>query len=151
MLTRRSILLAAGSVPFAGAAAAQETTLAPRYGTASLSPGFLPDPYVRRVQAGGNIRLDSVFRSCPGWVDGRPDVNLVWSGGSSLHISVRSPVDTVLLVNCANGRWHCNDDSRGHEPAISFGYGTRGRYNIWVGTYERELAWVDLLISEFQS
>jgi hypothetical protein len=149
MLNRRTILFAAAAAPIVGAAIAQETTLPPRFGTQSLAPGFTPDPYPLRIQAGGNIRLESVFRGCPGWVDSRPDFNVIWSGGSRLSFTMRSNVDTVLLVNCAAGRWHCDDDSRGQNPVISFGYANRGRYNIWVGTYERQLAWVDLLISEF--
>jgi hypothetical protein len=148
MLTRRHLLSAAPMAALAAPAAAQEAGLPPRYGTITLSPGFMPDPHVRRVQAGGGISLAERFRSCPGHVDNRPDVNLVWTGGSRLFISVRAPVDTTLLVNGADGRWYCDDDTEGHNPRVVFNPGQRGQYNIWVGCFDKQLAWVELRISE---
>jgi hypothetical protein len=132
----------------AGPAFAQEPGLQARYGTVTLSPGFEPDPFIKRVQAGGSINLAQRFQSCPGHVDQRPDVNLVWAGGSRLFLSVRSSIDTTLLVNGANGRWYCNDDSDGHNPRVVFNPAQRGQYNIWVGCFEQQLAWVELRISE---
>lgn len=148
MLTRRLLLSAAPAAALALPAAAQEAGLEPRYGSISLSPGFMPDPFVKRVQAGGTISLAQRFQSCPGWVDQRPDFHLTWSGGSTPHITVRSAVDTTLLVNGANGRWYCDDDTDGHNPRVVFNPAARGRYNIWVGCYDRQLAWVELRISE---
>jgi hypothetical protein len=111
----------------------------------------MPDPFVKRVQAGGSINLAQRFQACPGHVDQRPDVNLIWSGGSRLFISVRSQVDTTLLVNGADGRWYCDDDTNGHNPRVVFNPGQRGQYNIWVGCFEQQLAWVELRISEMPS
>lgn len=148
MLMRRLLLSAAPMAALVGPAAAQEAGQPPRYGTVTLSPGFMPDPFVKRVQAGGNIDIAQRFRACTGHVDQRPDVNLVWSGGSRLFITVRSQVDTTLLVNGADGRWYCDDDSDGHNPRVVFSPGQRGQYNIWVGCFEKQLAWVELRISE---
>ena len=65
MLTRRHLLsaapMAALAATAAGPATAQEASLPPRYGTITLSPGFMPDPFVKRVQAGGGIDLAARF------------------------------------------------------------------------------------------
>ncbi len=148
MLSRRHLLAAAPMVALAAPAFGQEANLPPRYGSITLAPGFMPDPFVRRVQAGGGIDLSKRFQACAGFVDQRPDVNLAWAGGSTIFITVRSSVDTTLLVNGADGRWYCDDDTNGHNPRVVFNPGQRGQYNIWVGCYERELAWVELRISE---
>lgn len=135
---------------FSGAATAQPNySTAPRYDTIRLNPGFDPDPYIVRVQAGGSIDTCESFRRCAGWVDHRPDVNIVWSGGSDLYLRVRSRIDTTLLVNGPSGEWYSNDDTYGHDPAIRFRNARRGRYNVWIGTFERErLFWTELEISE---
>lgn len=115
---------------------------APRYGTVSLSSGFLPDPRSVEVEAGGstNVRTE-VGGSCRGYVSAsKPDVDLNYTAGSyPLYIYALSSRDTTLVVLDAAGNWHCNDDfssEGGNNPGVVLHNPPSGNYNIWVGTYE---------------
>lgn len=122
-----------------GAAQAQNWQLRPSFGSISLSAGFLPDPRVRTIQAGGDLRLNPTG-GCPGggYIANAPDYRLHYrSGGYALSFYVRAPRDTILLINDPQGRWFCNDDYSGLDPAIRFGNPLSGQYDIWVGTYGR--------------
>ena len=58
-------------------------------------------------------------------------------------------IDTTLVVNAADGSWHCNDDFDGLNPAITFEAPASGQYDIWVGVYgEAGVAPAGLYISE---
>ncbi len=119
--------------------AAQNWRLNPSYGSVSLNAGFMPDPRTRTVQAGGNVRINPAG-DCPGggYVANAPDYRLNYrAGGYALSFYVRAPGDTLLLINDPQGRWFCNDDYSGLDPALRFGNPASGQYDIWVGTYGR--------------
>lgn len=126
---------------------------APHFGQIQLRAGFLPDPYVRNVTAGGTHDLRRCFSgNHAGFVTVRPDFDLYWNGRSSrLTIAVESRADTILLVNDPQGRFFYNDDYRGLNPALIFNNPLPGLYNIWVGSYDgsrRNPA--RLIITEYQ-
>ncbi|TNC73782.1 peptidase S1 [Rubellimicrobium roseum] len=106
----------------------------PSFGQIDLSAGFMPDPYVRNITAGGRYDLAGCFGS-NGWggsVASKPDFDLYWSGNSSaLTISVNSGSDTVLLINAPDGEWYYSDD----PAAITFRSPQQGLYDIWIGSY----------------
>ena len=110
----------------------------PYFGQINLNAGFMPDPYVRNITAGGTNNLTGC--GAPGWagyVTRRPDFDLYWNGQSSqLTIAVTSVADAVLLVNAPDGTWYYNDDYRGTNPAITFQNPAPGLYDIWIGTYD---------------
>lgn len=128
--------------------------LAPNYGTVQLRAGFLPDPHVRALLAGGSLNAASLGGRCVGWITRRPDYRLSWTagpGGRPLIFTVRSAADTTLVVNDASGNWHCDDDGGGNfDPMIRFNAPRSGQYDIWIGTYHREGGFppADLRISE---
>jgi hypothetical protein len=129
--------LAAGIA--AAPAAAQNINARAAYGSVSLSAGFLPDPYVVNVRAGGDWYFTTT-RTCQrgGWFANAPDFRLNYrAGGYQLSVYAVGPGDTMLLVNDPFGGWHCNDDYSGLHPAIVFNNPASGRYEIWVGTYNR--------------
>jgi hypothetical protein len=107
----------------------------PTYTTLNLQAGFEPDPRTIQVQAGGDFDAAALGGACIGMVNGRaPDVDINYRAGSfPLNIYARSSADTVLVFNDPQGRWHCNDDTHGLNPAISFPRPESGNYNIWVG------------------
>lgn len=121
-------------------AEAQNYNLRPSFGSHSLVAGFVPDPWVRSgIQAGGDNRF-SGSGGCPGggWFANAPDFSLHYNaGGYALTFYVRAPGDTMLLINDPNTRWYCNDDHDGLDPVIRFGNPSSGRYDIWLGTYNR--------------
>jgi hypothetical protein len=128
--------IAAGSAP----AAAQDYSLQPSFGSIRLSSGFLPDPYERRLTAGGAIRAQDRFSNCRGYIANAPDFSLYYTAGSQdLFINVDSGADTTLVVNGPDGRWYCDDDGADSplNPLLHWQTPQSGRYDIWVGTYSR--------------
>ncbi|MDX2275346.1 MAG: peptidase S1 [Hyphomonadaceae bacterium] len=122
----------------ASPASAQDYSLNPTYGTASLTSGFTPDPYVVNVRSGGSINAAGIGSPCAGFIANAPDVRLQFSAGSlPLIISAASSSDTTLVVNAPDGRWYCDDDSgnNGLNPMVRFNNPSSGQYDIWVGTY----------------
>jgi hypothetical protein len=151
---RLPALLAAllGGLLAAGAAGAREPNYmaAPTFGTVTLAGGFVPDPNVTMVEAGGADRVPDLGAGCLGHITAAaPDLDLRYTAGAyRLHLYVRSTVDTTLVVNAPDGSWHCADDEDGPDPVVSFGRPQSGYYSIWVGTYGSATAAALLYISE---
>jgi hypothetical protein len=112
--------------------------LPPTYGSVDLAAGFMPDPYEVGVYAGGTIASDGVLAGCyAGWIAEAPDFRLNFTAGANPRISIQvtSREDTTLVINDPSGGWHCNDDSNGLNPNITFSPPSSGQYDIWVGTF----------------
>lgn len=118
----------------APALACPDWQAAPSFGQIDLYAGFMPDPYVRNITAGGRYDLAGCFGSY-GWggsVASKPDFDLYWSGSSAqLTIAVNSGADAVLLINAPDGQWYYSDD----PAAITFSNPQQGLYDIWIGAY----------------
>ena len=101
----------------------------------SLSAGFLPDPVTIDTYSGGGNDASSVGRNCVGRIGDGPDVVLNFrSSGGRLAIGVVSSSDTSLIINGPDGRYYCNDDTNGLDPALVWGSNApSGQYDIWVG------------------
>ena len=134
----KTLLAAVLAVAATGAAACPNWQAAPSFGQIDLNAGFLPDPYVRNITAGGRYDLAGCFGS-NGWggsVAASPDFDLYWNGASAaLTIGVNSGSDTVLLINAPDGQWYYSDDASGSNPAITFANPQPGLYDIWIGAY----------------
>ncbi|MDX1421209.1 MAG: hypothetical protein R3181_14685 [Rubricoccaceae bacterium] len=129
------LTVALATVALASAALAQPTPdAAPTAGTATLAPGFAPDPYAMDVMAGGSVEAAEAAPDCPGFVDAAPSAVLAYGGNESVDLFVRASTDTVLLVHTPSGEWLCNDDDEGLNPGLVVGP-TAGRYAVWVGTF----------------
>ena len=75
------------------------------------------------------------------------------SGGRSdatLTFTTESNTDTILLINDPNNRWYWDDDGgNGLNGKIRFRAALPGRYDIWVGTFDRgNFTKVRLLMTE---
>ncbi len=128
----------------ATAASAQDWSLNPNYGTASLNPGFLPDPHNVNLTAGGGVDAGNV--GCSGMISNAPDYRLQW-GGNRIRIGATSGSDTTLVINAPNGQWYCSDDANGLDPELVLN--GSGQYDIWVGTYGGGYSDATLYISEY--
>ncbi len=85
-------------------ALSQDYSLDAAYGNVELDAGFLPDPYVVNLNAGGELSASSLANGCVGYIANPPDVQLTFQAGSSpLYISVLSESDTTLVVNLPSG------------------------------------------------
>ncbi len=114
----------------------QNPSLDPNFGSAKLRVGFLPDPFARKVIAGGEVRTK--LGGVTAWVSKQPDFKLFYEAGSApLTIHVESGADTTLLINLPDGTWVADDDSGGNfNPLLRFARPQSGRYDIWVGTIQ---------------
>ncbi|WP_425230038.1 hypothetical protein [Sphingomonas sp.] len=127
------------------------------YGARTLNGGFTPDPFRAAVTAGGELDASTLGGACRGWIARAPDYKITYnpSSGSSLPlvVSVASGSDTMLAINDPNGNWYCDDDSgEGVNPALRFTHPVSGRYDIYVGTYERGVSpSAQLRVSELSS
>lgn len=133
------LIIAGVAVLVAGAAHAQDYTLPPTFGEASLQAGFVPDPQSIEMTAGGPINAaQAIGGGCNGYIADAPDFRLFYSAGSTYDLTLfaRSTADTTLVVNAPDGSWHCNDDADGFDPAVGFDGPLSGQYDIWVGTYQ---------------
>ena len=127
---------------------AQDYSQAPTYGETSLAAGFMPDPHEISLTAGGgvNTATEGPAPVC-GFVAAAPDYRLQWGGGS-LNVYAVSDADITLLINMPDASWQCSDDFNGTNPALSLANAPAGQYDIWVGTYNGEMAAATLKISE---
>jgi opacity protein-like surface antigen len=147
---RALLALALSAALLAPAAQAQDVSAEPHYGSVRLAGGFLPDPHVTDVVAGGTVEVNR-GRCTYGHVSHAPDVDFYYDGNGArtLYIYAVSGRDTIVLVNTPNGAWACDDDSYGDgDPILVIPAAASGLYNIWVGTYGDDMADATLFISE---
>jgi hypothetical protein len=124
----------------------------------ALNEGFTPDPLRLPVTAGGELDIGRCA-GVPGkgWVARLPDFSTMYRtkggrrSGETLIFTTNSNTDTILLINDPSGRWHWDDDSgSGLNGRIRFRNALPGRYDIWVGTFDRGLTKVQLIITEIE-
>jgi hypothetical protein len=134
----------------AGRAATQDRDLAPTFGSVKLKAGFSPDPFTKKLEAGGEIQTK--LGGVTAWVAKAPDFKLFYEAGTfPLSIHVESAADTTLLINLPDGSWVADDDSGGMlNPLIRFAKPQTGRYDIWVGTIANKSAPAVLKITELK-
>lgn len=107
------------------------------YGDVALAGGFTPDPYVVELTAGGAADASGLSAGCAGGIGSRPDVRLVFEAGAlPLNIYATSAEeDLTLVVRDPSGRYLCNDDFEGLDPAVLIDRPASGTYEIWVGVW----------------
>lgn len=136
----------------AGAATAQDSSLTPNFGTATLRAGFQPDPHVVELRAGGDQDASRI-NGCAGMVSRAPDYRVNYTAGSGLALTFRvnSSADTTLVINGPDGRWSCNDDTGGSlNPGIVYRSPASGQYDVWVGVFGSDTPTARLRITEME-
>lgn len=118
------------------------------YGSVNLSSGFLPDPFIKSLVAGGGTV--TTLGGVRAHVATAPDFKLHYTSGNlPLTFRVESSSDTTLLINLPDGTWIANDDAGGGlNPLLRLERPQSGRYDIWVGTYGSQPASARLIITE---
>jgi serine protease Do len=127
----------------------------PYYGSLALEAGFLPDPSVTDVTAGGSVDVSYLGDGCVGYAAEAPDLRLTWGGDSNelrIFFSAVDDEDATLVVNLPDGSWVCNDDSAsGLDPMVVIDAPLGGQYDIWVASYSRrEYISGELNVTELQ-
>ena len=136
----------------AGSTAAQDASLTPNFGTATLRAGFQPDPHVVDLRAGGDQDASRIS-GCAGMVSRAPDYRVNYTPGSGLALTFRvnSSADTTLVINGPDGRWSCNDDTGGSlNPGIVYRTPLSGQYDVWVGVFGSDTPTARLRITEME-
>lgn len=109
------------------------------FGQRALSGGFMPDPSTVSIVSGGSLNASSMGlgSGCMGYVTRQPDFILNYRDAASfLRFYAVSGGDTTLVINDAQGNWHCNDDSNGGlNPTVDIRNPSSGQYDVWVGSY----------------
>src|SRR5436190_20191450 len=83
--------------------------LKPTYGSVTLKSDFRPDPFTKKLVAGGSI--ETKLGGVKAHVAKAPDFRLHYTAGKyPLRIYVESKGDTTLLVSLPDGQWVGNDD-----------------------------------------
>lgn len=125
-----------------------DPNLPPSYGAVKLNAGFLPDPFTKDVQAGGELRTN--LGGVNAHVAKAPDFSVQYTAGKyPLAFTVKSVGDTTLLINLPDGSWLADDDSAGGvDPLIRIAQPKSGRYDIYVGTYQKDIVAATLHITE---
>ncbi len=131
-------LVIAALIVAAASADAQDITVAPANGIASVRQGvpFAQDFSVTVAESGESGPVANAA-GCSGMYDlTRPELNLRVEGNARpLRLYARSSSDTVLMVRTPSGEWLCNDDSDGTNPSLSLEPAAPGIYHVWVGPY----------------
>lgn len=114
-----------------------------------FNEGFLPDPQVRQVMAGGDFEVHEGDCSY-GYLSEDPNLVFFYSanGASRLYIYAESETDVTLLVDdLENVR--CDDDSySGTNPLVVLDDTAGSVVGVYVGTYSGGTAPARLYVSE---
>ncbi|MCA9577986.1 MAG: hypothetical protein KC668_21275, partial [Myxococcales bacterium] len=125
--------------PAGAPAAAMPTAAVPTGGaptTATLAPGFMPDPHVLTGTAGGTMQANQMNPACRGYVTPTPNHIINASGNfPSLRLVGSAQQDTTLVVRTPTGAFLCDDDGGGERNPLVQGAFPPGAYQVWVGTY----------------
>jgi hypothetical protein len=81
-----------------------------------------------------------------------PHVRLNYQAGSTFPLNIYAysrSSDLFLIVQLPSGRFACNDDYSGLDPAVLIERPRSGTYNIWVGVFGLGSGDGTLAISEF--
>lgn len=135
--------LSVSEIGFGGVDRRLDVAGEPVFGAHRLEGGFLPDPAVYEVRAGGpadlSVSLADVETAegyCTGHASRTPSLRLTYDGAGPLHVSMVSETDTTLAVNGPDGRWSCNDDGLDFpNPAVSYADAAPGVYDIYAATF----------------
>lgn len=119
---------------------AQDLDTEPLYGSSTLASGFIGDPLVVALDAGGPDSVTRLGTDCLGYITSdQPDYVLEYEAGNSeLGFFTDSDIDTTMVINDPRGNWQCNDDAAvlpGTNAGISFNTPVSGTYHIWVGSF----------------
>lgn len=153
-ITRRcQVTLATTLFALPGLAMALNVDADGLFETLSLEGGFLPDPVVIELEAGGSFDARTLGGECVGFInEGSPDVAFDFSSPTApVNLYALSDADTTLVVRAPSGQWLCNDDTHGLNPLVRLAKPAPGRYAVWVGVFNPgQFPPAELRISEFE-
>ncbi len=107
---------------------------APTFGEVAVTSGFGAQDF--DLQAGGMVDAFATNDACAGFIADVPDYTINFQdAGNALTLSVRSEVDTTLVVIAPDGSVNCNDDDVDLNPGLTIANALAGPYAVFVGTF----------------
>ncbi len=144
MPTRRTLALVTLAALALGApvAARQEAPDA-LFGAYTLTPGFLPDPFIVSAVGGGPLDSASLGlpEGCLGSISEAPTAVFTYTEApSGFRVFFLGDADATLIVEAPDGSTSCSDDAYGLDPALEFQGAQAGSYRVWIGAFGAESA-----------
>ena len=117
----------------------------PLFGSIKLQRGFIPDPHVVAMVAGGTVNTADLDVNC-GFTASFPTFAFDLTGGASetflrIFYTANDGTDTTMVMYTPEQKWLCMDDSTfgsKKDPVIEFEYAPSGKYVIWLGTKQSD-------------
>lgn len=115
----------------------------PGFGAVTIAPDELSEPFFTDIVSGGSVDVAYLGDNCVGYAASNPDFRVQLSDDMAnlniMFFASEDNADTTLIVNAADGEWHCNDDSSldSLDPGITFNTAPAGQYDVWVGSFNR--------------
>jgi len=107
-----------------------------RYGNFTVGAGFTPDPQTATGVSGysdaGRVDAATFGVQCTGFIDTTPDHTITVTSSVTLRLTVKSEIDSVLVIRGPAGTF-CDDDSAGGLNAQINALFTPGEYEVYVG------------------
>ena len=131
----------------------------PRFAETTLVEGFLPDPALFQVEAGGPVDLSVALADemtaagwCYGMVTREPSVRVIYDGSGPLHVSIESigsEGGAALAVNTPDGSWHCDSSGAvGIDGLLMLEGAGAGVYDIYAGSFDDRRLPATIAVSE---
>lgn len=117
----------------------------PLFGSIKLQRGFIPDPHVVAMVAGGTLDTADLDVNC-GFTSSFPTFAFDLTGGASetflrIFYTANDGTDTTMVMYTPEQKWLCMDDSTfgsKKDPVIEFEFAPSGKYVIWLGTKQSD-------------
>ena len=118
----------------------------PLFGSIKLERGFIPDPHVVAMVAGGTVNTADLDIDC-GFTSSFPTFAFDLRGGASetflrIFYTANDGTDTTMVIYTPEKKWVCLDDSMygsKKDPVIDIEYAQSGKYVIWIGTKQSDI------------
>lgn len=126
------------ATPTPGAVTTLSFSLAPVYGSVTLTSGFVSDPYSVGITAGGPANVSYLGGGRSSYTTAAPGFSANYTSGAfpALRFYFVGGGDTTMFINTPSGGYVCVDDSFGTlNPTIDFNSPPSRRYDIWIGSY----------------
>jgi len=109
------------------------------FGSVNVSAGFVLDPTLLTLIAGGSVPANTLQEDCAGHISSAPSavLNLGVADVEMLRLFFFSDDDTTLTVVTPSGEVLCNDDAGAGllDPSVDITSPDTGRYAVFVGSY----------------
>ncbi|CUS49174.1 MAG: putative trypsin-like serine protease [Idiomarinaceae bacterium HL-53] len=118
---------------------ALDFTREPNFGAISMTAADAIAGHNVAITSGGEANTNYLGNGCVGYAAQAPDFRFTLTeAASALKVAFTASennADTALVISAPDASWHCNDDTNGLNPEVSFEIAESGQYDVWVASY----------------